>query len=226
MHRGAHAHAAGQFVQLMESVFVVAGRFVGDEDVGLQRGQLFDFVGVDAGPVLEVHAALPAVLAWGDAGVFFAVAKLGRLLVFGVPHSAAKHAAQPANARAAGQGDHTSVQAPLAHLVVPDVGKVVCVVGVVVAVDEPDALPNGFQLDVQRACGLQVAQQDDGAGVGLQGGIDDVLPLAVRVAAKEDGAGVHGGVNCSAIAHRLGSCSGGSFFVQSAPPRCQAPPVS
>ena len=57
MHRHARAHAAGQFVQLMESVFVVAGRFVGDEDVGLQRGQLFDFVGVDAGPVLEVFTA-------------------------------------------------------------------------------------------------------------------------------------------------------------------------
>ena len=205
MHRGAHAHAARQFVQLVESVFVVAGGFVGDEDVGLQRGQLFDFVGVDAGPVLEVHAALPAVLAWGDAGVFFAVAKLGGLCVFGVPHRTTKHAAQPANARAAGQGDDAAVQVALAHIVVPHVGKVVRMVGVVVAVDEPDPLPNGFQLDVQRARGLQVAQQDDGAGIGLQRGIDDVLPLAVRVAAKEDGAGVHGGVNCSAIAHRLGS---------------------
>ena len=189
MHRGAHAHAAGQFVQLMESVFVVAGRFVGDEDVGLQRGQFFHLVGVDAGPVLEVHAALPAVLAWGDAGVFFTVAKLGRLPVFGVPHRTPKHAAQPANARAAGQGDDAAVQTALAHIVVPDVGKVVRMVGVVVAVDEPDALPNGFQFDVQRPGRFQVAQQDDGTGAGLLSRIKDVLPLAVRIAAKEDGAG-------------------------------------
>jgi hypothetical protein len=32
--------------------------------------------------------------------------------------------------------------------------------------------------------------------VGLQGGIDDVLPLAVRVAAEEEGAGV-------SVLHRL-----------------------
>jgi hypothetical protein len=38
-------------------VLVVAGRFVGDEDVGLLRGQLFQLVGVDAGPVLEVFTA-------------------------------------------------------------------------------------------------------------------------------------------------------------------------
>jgi hypothetical protein len=69
-------------------------------------------------------------------------------------------------------------------------GKVVSVVGVVVAVDVPDAFADGRQLGVQRACGFQVTQQDDGAGVGLQGGIKDVLPLAVRVTAKKDGAGV------------------------------------
>ena len=58
-------------------------------------------------------------------------------------------------------------------------------VGVVVAVDEPHALPNRLQLKVQRACRLQITQQDDGAGAGVQGRIDDVLPLAVRVTAKE-----------------------------------------
>jgi len=195
MHRHAHAHAASQFVQLMESVFVVAGGFVGDEDVGLQRGQLLDLIGVDAGPVLEVHAALPAVLARRDAGVFFAVAKLGRLPVFGVPHRTAKHAAQPTNARAAGQRDHTAMDVAVGQFAVPHMGKVALVVGVVVAVDVPDAVADGRQLDVQRACWLQVAQQDDGAGIGLQGGIDDVLPLAVRVAAKEEGAG-HG---CTAV---------------------------
>jgi hypothetical protein len=73
---------------------------------------------------------------------------------------------------------------------VPDVGKVVRMVGVVVAVNEPDALPNNLQLDVQRAGGFQVAQQNDGAGVGVQGRIDDVLPLAVRVAAEKEWAGV------------------------------------
>jgi hypothetical protein len=56
-------------------------------------------------------------------------------------------------------------------------------------VDVPNALADGRQLDVQWACGLQIAHQDHGAGVGLQRGIDDVLPLAVRVAAEEDGAG-------------------------------------
>ena len=191
MHRHAHAHAASQFVQLMESVFVVAGGFVGDEDVGLQCGQLFDFVGVDAGPVFQMHAALPAVLARRAADVFFSVAKLGRLPVFGVPHRTPKHAAQPANARATGQRDHAAMDVALGQFAVPHIGKVALVVGVVVAVDVPDAFADGRQLDVQRARGLQVAQQDDGAGIGLQGGIDDVLPLAVRVAAKEEGAG-HG----------------------------------
>jgi hypothetical protein len=38
---------------------------------------------------------------------------------------------------------------------------------------------------VQRPGWLQIAQQDHGAGVGLQGGVEDVLPLAVRVAAEE-----------------------------------------
>ena len=57
MYRGAHAHAAGQLVQVCKAVLVVAGRFVGDEDVGLLRGQLFQLVGVDAGPVLEVFTA-------------------------------------------------------------------------------------------------------------------------------------------------------------------------
>ncbi len=191
MHRHAHAHAAGQFVQLMESMLVVARRFVGDEDVGLQRGQLFDFVGVDAGPVLEVHAALPAVLARRDVDVFFAVTKLGGVAVFGVPHRTTKHAAQPANASAAGQRHHSAVQIALGQFAVPHVGKVVRMVGVVVAVDVPDAVADGRQLDVQWARGLQVAQQDDGAGIGFQRRIDDVLPLAVRVAAKEAGAG-HG----------------------------------
>ena len=45
VHRHAHAHAAGQCVQRFEAVLVVAGRFVGDEDVGLLRGQLFQLVG-------------------------------------------------------------------------------------------------------------------------------------------------------------------------------------
>ena len=58
----------------------------------------------------------------------------------------------------------------------------------VIAVDEPNALPNRFQLDVQRPGRLQVAEQDDGAGAGLLGRIDDVLPPAVRVAEN----GVHG----------------------------------
>jgi len=189
MHRHAHAHAAGQCVQFFKAVFVVAGGFVGDQDVGLHRGQLRHFVGIDGGPVFQVHAALPAVLARGLAGVFFTVAKLGGLAVFGVPNGTTKNAAQPGYARAARQGDDAAMQAALGQFAVPHMGKIVGVVGVVVAVDVPDTLPNGFQLDVQRACGLQVTQQDDGAGLGLQRGIDDVLPLAVRIAAKEDGAG-------------------------------------
>ena len=193
MHRHAHAHAAGQGVQLFEAVLVVARRFVGDQDVGLLRGQLLKLVGVDAGPVLEVHAALPAVLARRHACVRFAVAKFGRLLVFGVPHRTAKHTAQPGDARAARQRDDAAVQLPLAHFGVPHVAKVVRMVGVVVAVDEPDPLPNGFQLDVQRPCRFQVAQQDHGASAALLSCIEDVLPLAVGVAAEEDGAGVHGG---------------------------------
>jgi hypothetical protein len=44
---------------------------------------------------------------------------------------------------------------------------------------------------VQRPRRLQVTQQNDGSGVGLQGGIDDVLQLAVWVATEKDGAGVH-----------------------------------
>jgi hypothetical protein len=153
-----------------------------------------------------VHAALPAVLARGDAGVRFAVAKPGRLLVFGVPHRTAKHTPQPGDARAAGQRDDAAVQAALAHFVVPHVAKVARMVGVVVAVDEPDPLPNRFQLDVQRPCRLQVAQQDHGTGVGLQGGIDDVLQLAVRVAAEEDGAGVHGRERIKFLSHCAGLC--------------------
>ena len=87
------------------------------------------------------------------------------------------------------QVGHTAVQLPHAHLWVPDVAKVVRMVGVMVAVDEPDPLPNRFQLDVQRLGWLQVAQQDHGAGVGLLSRINDVLPLAVRVAAEEERAG-------------------------------------
>ena len=56
-------------------------------------GQLRNFIGVDAGPVFQVHAALPPIKGRGDAGVFFAVAKLGLLCVFGVPDRTSKHAA-------------------------------------------------------------------------------------------------------------------------------------
>lgn len=189
VHRGVHAHAAGQCVQCRKAIGVVAGGFVCDQDVGLLGGQLLHFVGVDAGPVFQVCAALPAVLARGFAGVFVAVAVLGWARVFGVPHRAAKHAAQPGNACAAGQRDHAAMDVPLGQLGVPHVGKGVFAVRVVVAVDEPDAVPDGLQLHVQRPHRLQVAQQDDGAGAGLLGRIDDVLPLAVGVAAEEDGAG-------------------------------------
>jgi hypothetical protein len=77
---------------------------------------------------------------------------------------------------------------------VPHVGKVAGVVGVVVAVDEPNPIPNGLKLDVQRPSGLEVAQQNHSPSAGFQRGLGDVLPLAVGVAAEKERTGLHVGL--------------------------------
>ena len=59
-------------------------------------------------------------------------------------------------------------------------------VGVVITVDEPDDVRDGFQFYVEGPQRLEIAQQNAGDGFQFSSGTNDVSELAMGIAAEKD----------------------------------------
>lgn len=175
---------SGQVIYRAPAVWMTAGGFVSDQDVRSLVCQTLDDIGIDGPPMPANRTRAPPILARGVPRM-----SLSAVMDRRSRRNPDRRPEDPADTRKSGsvwQGDDTAVNVAIGEFAVEHIFEGGLRSGVVVAMDEPQPISDGVELDVQWSHRLEVTEQDHCHGLQTLRNLQDVIKAPVRIAAKQD----------------------------------------